>query len=925
MSVYALRSQETRIKNLNRVSRFTTILSFFATMAYLYLSITSRNLYLYLIAGSFFLIAIVAFIIPRTNNHEQSRIGAWHLISSIILTALLISAVQANAGAEVGSAVLIIILLLVIQTIPQKQAIRGAAVGALASLACGVLAFYSPIPQSADVTADLAIIWFARGSTLFFLALIMTQFRSLNLASKLLITFLGVVVAISLTFNIVLSTSTTNTLTDQIGQRLQTVAGSQGATIGDYLNGQLDILQTFALDETIRQSVRSANALKPSPDEILALDEQWQQAFANGENISLINSRLTNSLSRDLLAFQSLAPENIEVFVTDQAGALLAATNLTSDYYQADEEWWLAAFSDGNGDVYISQPEFDESVGSLSLLLAVPIYDTRQGGLIGILRSTLSIDSLIAAIGNPVGETGEVDIYFPDGTMLDAKEFNAGYEEINPESLAAIKNASNQTYLRVTYEDTDSILARNQIRSRSQSSKVNELGWSLIVSQDTSVALAPVSDQVRVSSFFGTIMAGVSALLSLLVAQRLANPIINLTETANEIALGNLEARSTVNSQDEIGQLSETFNTMTSQLEETLLGLETRVAERTADLEESSQKLQKRADQFETIAQLARTITNIQDQESLLPRITRLVSQQFGFYHVGLFLLDESHQYAVLSAANSEGGQKMLARKHRLGVGQTGIVGYVTATGNPRIALDTGTDAVYFDNPDLPDTRSEMALPLRVGQTTIGALDVQSTEPMAFDQDDVEVLSILADEISIAIENTRLFEESKRVLADAQSAFGEYTRTAWNQMINRQKVIGYELSGTSIRAVEGKINENDAALAVPIKLRDQVVGTLNINLPNNEKPDTDKVDIITALAQRVGIVIESATLLEESRRRANRESMVSEISAKLSATAEVDSLMQVAVSELREALGASEVILKLEPNANQKLSTQQQA
>ncbi len=211
-------------------------------------------------------------------------------------------------------------------------------------------------------------------------------------------------------------------------------------------------------------------------------------------------------------------------------------------------------------------------------------------------------------------------------------------------------------------------------------------------------------------------MAGISALLSLVVAQRLTKPIANLTETANEIMRGNLKARATVDSQDEIGQLSETFNAMTIQLQETLLGLETRVAERTAELEESSQKLQIRANQFEAIAQLARAITSIQDLDTLLPRITKLVSQQFGFYHVGLFLLDESRQYAVLSAANSEGGQHMLARKHRLGVGQTGIVGYVTSTGNPRIALDTGTDAVYFDNPDLPDTHSEMALPLRVRQ-----------------------------------------------------------------------------------------------------------------------------------------------------------------------------------------------------------------
>ena len=902
----------TQKKNLIRVAWLSMLLSLVASVLFIYLGITSQNFYNYLVAGSLILITTTSILIIRNSTLAHSKIGPWHLIFSIILAALLISAVQANAGAEIGSAILIIILVIVIQSVPPGQVLQGAALGAITSLICGILAFYSPIPQSANITANLIITWVARVATLVFLAFVMTQFRNLNLASKLMISFLGVVVAISMTFNIVTSTTTTNTLTDQIGQQLQSVAVGRSVITGDYLNGQLEILQTLALDETIRQSVRAANALKPDLESILELDEQWTQAVANGENSSLINSRLTNSLSKDLTAFQSLSPQHVELFVTDKAGALVSATNLTSDYYQADEDWWIETFQNGVGDVYISLPEFDESAGTLSILMSVPIYDTRQGDLIGILRSTIAVNGLVGVLDEPIGETGEVDILFPNGTMLDTKEAN--YEEINPESLAAIQNSIDQTFLRSNFEGDDSILSQVEIRSQSSGSKINQLDWSMIVSQNALEALAPVNTQVHLNTLFGTIMAGVAALLSLLVAQQLAKPIVNLTETANDISRGNLDARAKVEARDEIGQLSESFNTMTSQLQETLYGLETNVAERTAELEESSKKLQKRAEQFEAIAQLARTITSIQDIDTLLPRIAHQVSQQFGFYHVGLFLLDESRQYAVLSAANSEGGQRMLDRKHRLAVGQTGIVGYVTATGNPRIALDTGSDAVYFDNPDLPETRSEMALPLRVSRSVIGALDVQSTEPNAFSEDDVEVLSILADEVSVAIENARLFDESQRVLADAQSAFGEFTREAWRQMITKRKVVGYELAGTSIRSLEEPIKTNGSSMDIPIKLRDQVIGSMNINLPEDKKLDSDEIDIAQALAQRIGISIESATLLEETRRRATRESLVSDISAKLSATAEIERLMQVAVEELRQALGASEVTLKIGPD-----------
>ena len=348
------------------------------------------------------------------------------------------------------------------------------------------------------------------------------------------------------------------------------------------------------------------------------------------------------------------------------------------------------------------------------------------------------------------------------------------------------------------------------------------------------------------------------------------------------------------------------------ELSELTSELEVRVGERTAELEESAEQLQKRAAQFETIAQLARAINSVQDPEALLHKITQLVSVSFGFYHVGLFLLDESRQYAILSAANSEGGQRMLDRKHRLGVGQTGIVGYVTSTGNPRIALDTGTDAVYFDNPDLPDTHSEMALPLRVGTTIVGALDVQSTEPNAFTEDDVEVLSILADVVSVAIENARLFEESQRVLTEAQTAFGEFTQEAWKKLSMSRETVGYKLSGTTIQPLKEPANGNGSSIAVPIKLRDRVIGTMNISLPENKEMEPDEVDITESIAQRVGVAIESATLLEQSQKSAVKEQVISEITGKIGSSVNLRNVLQTAVEELGHNIPGSEIVIQLQ-------------
>ena len=162
-------------------------------------------------------------------------------------------------------------------------------------------------------------------------------------------------------------------------------------------------------------------------------------------------------------------------------------------------------------------------------------------------------------------------------------------------------------------------------------------------------------------------------------------------------------------------------------LQELNQNLETRVASRTAELEFANQANEKRARQFEAITQVARTTTANQSLENLLPNLVELISKQFGFYHAGIFLLDESREFAELRAANSEGGKRMLARGHKLAIGQSGIVGFVSATGKPRIALDVETDAAFFNNPDLPSTHSEMALPLRSGDEIMGVLDIQSS------------------------------------------------------------------------------------------------------------------------------------------------------------------------------------------------------
>jgi methyl-accepting chemotaxis protein len=206
------------------------------------------------------------------------------------------------------------------------------------------------------------------------------------------------------------------------------------------------------------------------------------------------------------------------------------------------------------------------------------------------------------------------------------------------------------------------------------------------------------------------------------------------------------------------------------------------VVETNRQLSARSRDLERRSVQLQAAAEVSRTAISVRDRDTLLSQVTHLISKQFGFYHAGIFLLDEAEEYAVLQAANSAGGQQMLEKGHRLKVGEQGVVGFVTGTGEPRIVLDVGTDAVHFNNPLLPETRSEMALPLKLGAQIIGALDVQSKQEGAFDEKDATVLQTMADQLAIAIENARLLQETQQTVHELSTAAAEMLAVATQQM-----------------------------------------------------------------------------------------------------------------------------------------------
>jgi GAF domain-containing protein len=329
--------------------------------------------------------------------------------------------------------------------------------------------------------------------------------------------------------------------------------------------------------------------------------------------------------------------------------------------------------------------------------------------------------------------------------------------------------------------------------------------------------------------------------------------------------------------------------------------LKQRVNDRTAGLVKKTEQL--RAASF-----IARQTAEIQNIEAVLNIVVNLVTDQFGFYHAGIFLVNEKGDEVVLQAASSVGGKRMVQKGHSFKVGAKSIVGSSSSKKKPYIALDVGTDAVFFNNPDLPDTRSEMALPLLIHERLLGVLDIQSDQPQAFSVDDVDVLQTLADQIAIAIENMRLLEDTQTALTQVEALTALRTSETWNQKLQRDN-FSYTYTPLGVRA--GKVSEetedSGQSINIPITLRGQKIGSISLTRKNKAPWSEIDIDLVNEVAYQTGLAVDNVRLVEDSTERARQEQIVGDIATRFSQATEIDSLLQTAARELGQVADVEEV------------------
>lgn len=444
----------------------------------------------------------------------------------------------------------------------------------------------------------------------------------------------------------------------------------------------------------------------------------------------------------------------LEIMVLRAVGGEVVVS--TNRVQEGNYEVTSSFFTEGRKMTYVQNIYPSVSLGEPAMTVATPLRasDDRTVGVLAVHLDLEQLDAIMLERGG-LGRTGET--YLVDQVNVFVSQARFGQEAfprgVHTDGIdTALLEKRDGAGIYDNYRDVPVIGAYRWL---------DERDVALLAEIELDEAMRPVRTLAWTAAVVGAVIAGLVALTAYVVARQISGPILSMAETSTTMAAGDLgqtgTLQPTMRRQDEIGVLARSFDGMATQLRTLIDELEQRVADRTRDLE-------RQAVQLATAADVGRAAASILDLDSLLFRVVDLVRERFDLYYAGLFLIDDAGDFAVLEAGTGEAGRVMLAAGHRLAVGGRSMVGRACSERAARVALDVGAEPVRFDNPLLPYTRSEMALPLGVGDRVLGALDVQSTQADAFSQADIDVLQLVADQVAVAVDNARKFSEEAGLL-----------------------------------------------------------------------------------------------------------------------------------------------------------------
>ena len=879
-----------------------------------------------------FLITFASLVAYWLLKQKQLILSVF-LVLGVTASAVIVTALHFG-GMDIILALVLLLMYLAVSgsTLPRKIAEQVIVASIFLSVVVGFIGFWDPFKR-AYYPPDFVSYLFGVLLLIAYVIYLNRQYRRYSLHTKLILSFLlissaGIGVAFA-----VANLNMNRVLLENGRQRLLAEAESAADNIDAFISYSTDSIESAAGANYI--SLRA----------LLSLEAD--------ERRDSVSERQVQNL---LYALKNRDPDILSYGILDLEGTVIVdsrTSNIGTSEAHLEHFLQKEVYSSGFVSSVLYLPEQDESV----FFISIPLYG-EMGLKVGTLRVKYKasiLQKLLAEEANRhenMISSNAFYMLFDQHQVVLAHQISpeligktpaslsdAEFQEL--QQLQVVPTGQNASTLSFDLPGLSPALEKMEEASffEAEDTDINteltgaiiELSnapWTIAAMQYSDDFLFPVRRQAQI--FFSLAMGAVlfAIIAGSWLSRLFTTPIVRLQTMAQNLTEGDLDAHITIETEDEVGQLADTFNTLASRLKEMVTSLEDRVQERTNDLELRSRYLEGAAE----IGKLATTFT---DAEELSRTVVELIRERFDLYYVGLFLADENEAWAVLRAGTGVAGEIMLSNNHRLKIGE-GMIGWTVRYGEARIALDVGGDAVRFDNPVLPETRSEGALPLRSRGRVLGAISVQSRDAAAFSLDILTTLQTMADQIAVAFDNAALLKKSEDALEAERRAYGDLTLASWQDVKKRDRVSAFRvdrnglvrtLERDSVDArhqvlkTEQALQENGRAVVLPIKSRGHVIGGIRIAKPEDSgKWTKDQLQLVSTISEQLSVALESARLFEDTQLRAQREAIISDISSKVGASIRMDTILKTTVQELGKALSGADISFEITgPEDGEKL------
>ena len=571
---------------------------------------------------------------------------------------------------------------------------------------------------------------------------------------------------------------------------------------------------------------------------------------------------------------------------------------------------------------YVGPVEIDPATKLPVVNLAVPIRNWNNE-VDGVLLTQIDLSFLWIIVSQvKTGETGYTYV-------LDNRNILLAETGTTPEGFT-LQNISDRPFVQVlNTNDAETLTTYQGLRDVSvigRQSPIQSVRWKVVTELPTFEAYAPIRNLLLGMGLVLVVATGLAVTFSIFLTRRIVNPLQQLTEASAQVSRGNMDIEVQLNTHNEMQLLATTFNTMTAQVRSLVQGLESRTH------------------RLEIIANLSEQLTAILNLEQLLATVVRQTQDNFGYYHAQIYLLDEPSQYLLVAEGTGPVGVEMKAQRYRIPLSDPVHPVARAARSGQIVSVDNIREVQGWQpNPLLPDAYAQIAVPITIEGRRVGVFDVLEDDIAGLDAGDATLLRSLANQVAVAIRNARLFAQVEQALADAYAVQARYTNEAWGRVrqttpyvytqpdarvlpaatLAQTKRQALGLSQTTILSQTGDSMEdapNHAVLAAPVRLGEHKIGTFQLHRTDvdQEQPlwTDDDLALIEAILDQVAQTAENLRLFEETQERATREQTLREITDKLRATPNLDTLLETAARELGQRLGVRHTVLELGIEAN---------